>query len=267
MAERGNNLPIYRPGQYEYRTAGLPHNVGNDIYHSPRTEARALLPLLKLPRESVETIRALISVSPAEENELRKDERDAEKIIRFRQKTLQEFERLVVCPPKRKRKIAHRTKIPAETCAEILRLFKLGHSIREVHALVKCGFYMLNSLSMESGQAFEKKVRGHRLSPETKNAICDALQSGHSAVALAKQYGTTHKMILIYRKRLGINVDLRRHQALNTAQIARATQMLEAGSTWAQAAREFGVAIRTIIRFVPYRKRAKRLMPQEEICA
>src|SRR5258708_22493579 len=85
---RPNCLPIFRPSERSVVT-----NLAFEI--SPRTEARALLPLLKLPRESIATVRKLIAISEIEEQELRRDEIHAGQIVRFRRACLRCFDILV----------------------------------------------------------------------------------------------------------------------------------------------------------------------------
>jgi hypothetical protein len=58
----------------------------------PRFEAKMLLPLLRLPRENIQTVRALIAISEIEERELRRDEKHADKIITFRRNVLHHFD-------------------------------------------------------------------------------------------------------------------------------------------------------------------------------
>lgn len=57
-----------------------------------RSEARALLPLLKRPRETVESVCALIRLTPKHTQDIRASERTAEAMIRYRARVLDFFQ-------------------------------------------------------------------------------------------------------------------------------------------------------------------------------
>lgn len=69
---------------------------------APRAEARGLLALVRTDAASIEAVRELIGISPRIENALHRymqahpeDARGIEKVLRFRERVREEFERLV----------------------------------------------------------------------------------------------------------------------------------------------------------------------------
>jgi hypothetical protein len=164
------------PSRPSYRLTPEYGRTSYSFEASPQVEAKALLPLLRLPGECIESVRALIAVSEVEEKELRRNERCASTIVNFRRKVLDHFDVLVGLkamppPPIKPPRVFHR-KFDDAAIAEALRSGQ--ESSRAIAAKFKCSRNTVFSIGRRNNIKIRRHTSRHR------EGIADA-QSRHVA--------------------------------------------------------------------------------------
>lgn len=179
---------------------------------SPRHEARMLLPLLRFPLETIDTVRALIRVTPKQAEEIRAAEAHAEEIIRFRARVLDYFEVLAGLKPKPelpelprvsyyvKRPHVYQTKFDH---AAILEAVRNGEKPIDIARRIGCTASLVRRLAASNGITLRKgPPKGPRvLSPEQLALALCALDAGAPCTEIARQYGVKKHTLWKYRRR------------------------------------------------------------------
>jgi hypothetical protein len=188
-------------------TQDLPVSCGTTARH----EARMLLPLLRLPRESIESVRALITLSPAEERELRRDEAHAEAIIEFRRKCLAAFDKLIAVPPKTERvHIGQGGRVPPELRQKIRLALLSGCRPRKIVDATGVTYCTVLAVRRELGLG---RFNTKKLDAEQIAQATQLLAGGQTWPRVAAQFSvgiTTLRRRILFRKRKGVtNVAIR----------------------------------------------------------
>jgi transposase-like protein len=174
-----------------------------ESHGTPESEARALLPLLQIPNETIESVCALIRVTPKNEEDLRATERHAEQLIRFRARVLDYFQVYAGLKPAPELppepsvpKVSYYVKkprpVPKFDRAAMLKAVQCGELIKDVARRMGCSRETVSRVVRANGI----KSRGKRkLSSEQTASMLHALESGGTWRTVARQFGiSTHAL-------------------------------------------------------------------------
>jgi len=141
--------------------------------------------------------------------------------------------------------------------AEIVRLFRLDLTQKEINRLVPLGIHSIERISKRLRAAEWKKAQGRRIPAEVKEKIVEGIRTmqrpGWREItnrSLARQFLVSEEFVVDLRRALGDREDRRFRKKLSTTQVRQAVAMLRR-HTWRTVAQAFGCALHTLQKVCP----------------